>query len=636
MSENFLCVREVEVIQENITNQSYMTDTSVKVADAAALTPGDPLFLTVEQEIDRLFGNRSIQRVLLVLPPDSEAALFHFQGVKNRRYLNYPAYGLGVLAAHLRRDGVDVRIVNLNNEIFKAALHASDESMFDYEEVIMTNLGHAVSSWKPDLVGLSAMFSVTHKSAIDCCLRVRSIFHDTPIIVGGLHFTSSFQDTVTRKALLKDLESADLLIMYEAEVAFRNFVQVVNRQATVSQLSQVVFIRMAPIILFDNRAVPSGDDLDVIPALDLLVLDEISANGNVGSMHFLVPNRTRIATSLANRGCRGSCTFCSVRQFNGVGVRSRSVRSVVDELLMLKNEYGVQHVCWLDDDFLFGHRRALELFNEIVRRDVGLTWDTGGIVAASCTEELISGAEAAGCIGLFVGMESGNPQILKTVKKPGNVRNFLHAAGVLRRYEKINSRVFLMFGFPGETFRMIKETIDVAREMDLDWCLITPLQKLPNTVIYDSISGISDCSSYDFAHSPYSRKKQDAIRIGDILMIDFERVFDENELDTIPSMDQYDAIWSYMHYHLNYKRLFLETRIAKLSQAFKYVDRVAHFVIPRSGFAWYYRNYLFHRIHDYVDKEGVSRLTQLMDEHGIYRDRFQQLAMPLDWFRGER
>ena len=58
---------------------------------------------------------------------------------------------------------------------------------------------------------------------------------------------------------------------------------------------------------------------------------------------------------------------------------------------------GVEHVMWLDDDLFFDHRRAIRLFNEMVRRDVGLTWDcTNGVVAASCTEELIAAAVESG------------------------------------------------------------------------------------------------------------------------------------------------------------------------------------------------------------------------------------------------
>ena len=56
----------------------------------------------------------------------------------------------------------------------------------------------------------------------------------------------------------------------------------------------------------------------------------------------------------------------------------------------------------------------MELFNEMIRQDVGITWDaSNGVIAASVTDEIMSAARDSGCIGLVIGMESGNPEILK-------------------------------------------------------------------------------------------------------------------------------------------------------------------------------------------------------------------------------
>ena len=64
----------------------------------------------------------------------------------------------------------------------------------------------------------------------------------------------------------------------------------------------------------------------------------------MGSYTGLIPEKKRFATVLSNRGCRAKCTFCSVRNFNGRGVRRREVSSVIDELLMLREVYGVEHI----------------------------------------------------------------------------------------------------------------------------------------------------------------------------------------------------------------------------------------------------------------------------------------------------
>ena len=68
-------------------------------------------------------------------------------------------------------------------------------------------------------------------------------------------------------------------------------------------------------------------------------------------MVFFFAFKRKISTILSNRGCRAQCTFCSVRNFNGVGVRRRTIDSVIEELKILKFEHGIDHIMWLDDDF---------------------------------------------------------------------------------------------------------------------------------------------------------------------------------------------------------------------------------------------------------------------------------------------
>ena len=72
----------------------------------------------VSERLKALFPE-GIRRVMLVTPPDSEAANFREDTAKRLRYPNYPPYGLAVIAQKLRAIGVEVRITNLNHEVLK-------------------------------------------------------------------------------------------------------------------------------------------------------------------------------------------------------------------------------------------------------------------------------------------------------------------------------------------------------------------------------------------------------------------------------------------------------------------------------------------------------------------------------------
>ena len=92
------------------------------------------------------------------------------------------------------------------------------------------------------------------------------------------------------------------------------------------------------------------------------------------------------------------------------------------------------------------------MFNEMVRRNVKLTWDaTNGVIAHSLKQlEVVDAMHKSGCIGLHIGIESGNPEILKQIRKPGTVETFLQASEILSNFPDINCRALLMLGFPKE------------------------------------------------------------------------------------------------------------------------------------------------------------------------------------------
>ena len=338
---------------------------------------------------------------------------------------------------------------------------------------------------------------------------------------------------------------------------------------------------------------PSADEIDVIPAFDLMNVSESSVYGTIGSFYFLKDQGTRMATILTNRGCRAQCTFCSVRNFNGKGVRQRSIDTVVDELERLQNEYGIGHVMWLDDDLFKDHHRAIALYNEMVRRGLTLTWDaSNGAIASSCTEEVVAAAVESGLIALHIGMESGNRQILRQIKKPGQPETFLKAAEVLRKHAGLYSCAYLMLGFPGETKAMIQDTMDVAAEMDLDWYRISVLQPLPNTPIYDSMAEAGqletkDSSEVRMALGSYGtvNERQKELEANPE---SFKEMFDSIEDDKIPDGEQLADVWFNMNFQLNFHRLFGETRAEKFLQQSHMLRNLVDIVSPEHGFGFYF------------------------------------------------
>lgn len=589
----------------------------------------------VQGQLARSFPKGQIERLVLVTPPDGEAELFRLATAKRGRYPNYPPYGLAVLATHLRKKGVDVRIANLNHEVLKAARHFDgDADEFEFDAVWKAALDRVIAGFDPDLVGVTCMFTMTHLSLKRVCEHVAE--HGRPIAIGGVHVTNDID------RVLDDITVARFAFAREADKALQHFVDAVGSGMPLSSLGQIVIndAETGRRVRIDREVQPFPEDLNVLPAYDLVDISELSSYGVIGNFHGFVAEGTRFATSLSNRGCRAQCTFCSVRNFNGKSVRQRTVENVLDELQMLKEVYGIGHITWLDDDLLKDHARTIELFNGMVSRGLGMTWDaTNGVIAASCTEEVVAAMSESGCIGLNIGMESGNPKILREIKKPGTVKNFIAAAEQFRKYEQIHARVFLMLGFPGETLAQINDTITVAREMDLDWCGITILQPLPNTPIYDSMVEqglIEPVGSGNVRFNSGGYGKQDQVDMGIRLASqNFEDAFRSISMDQVPAPEQLDDIWFFMNYHLNFHRLFSETRPAKIRQQLKNLATLSDKISPEHGFALYFAGFLEHQLNGRVPQELIARLERRLEASPYWADRFDAFGLSVDDLRTE-
>lgn len=579
-----------------------------------------------ENLLDRLFPAREIKRILLVNPPDADSSMFRYDTAKRGRYTNYPPYGLAVLAQGLRSIGIEVRISNLNHEVLKQCHESQSEADFVFDEIWKTRLDDVIVDFRPDLIGVTCMFTMTHTSFRNVCAYAARM--GVPLAIGGVHVSNDVE------RVLNDVQHADIAFLREGDLGIKKLALVVNRQLKVDSLGQIILSDKNRGIryCFFEECLPNSEEISLIPAYDLLDIPEYSNFGTIGSFYCFKPAGTRFATVLSNRGCRAQCTFCSVRNFNGPGVRQRTISSVVDELELLHNEYGVGHIMWLDDDLLKDHRRSIELFSEMGRRNLNLTWDaTNGVIAASCTEEVIAAAAESGCIALNIGMESGNPSILRQIKKPGSVETFLRAAEILRKHEGIHSSVFLMIGFPGETMAMILDTVNVAREMDLDWYRISQLQPLPNTPIYDSMVAqglIQDVGSNELRFMGGAYGKQTEMEQGlRLATLGFEEAFGSIPLEVVPNSEHLTNIWFYMNYHLNFHRLFSEERGVKIEQQMQHLRVLCDLISPENGFALYFLGYLQHKVYGTIEPGIVKRLRTRYSTSAYWHDRLKAFGL---------
>ncbi|MEO5333291.1 MAG: radical SAM protein, partial [Magnetococcus sp. YQC-5] len=289
---------------------------------------------------------------------------------------------------------------------------------------------------------------------------------------------------------------------------------------------------------------------------------------------FWYGRNVRAGSMLSNRGCRAHCSFCSTRYFNGPGVRQRSVNSIVDEMESLRDTYGITQITWLDDDLFYNVKQCMAVFNEIVRRNLGMTWDAfNGVIASTVVAhpELIAGSAASGCIGLMFGIESGSPRILKEVHKPSGLRHYRKLKGLMEEYPQIFTKGFLMLGFTNETVAEIKQTIAIAQEMRLDWYSVQVLSPLPMTEMFNQFEG-PDGWKRGTMHG-WVREVDRQKRIERNAHESFFKLFEADD-DYVPTAQELYHLWFDVDFLANYPKLLDETSPAKLDKSRKFLTEV--------------------------------------------------------------
>jgi len=534
----------------------------------------------IAQKIRQVFRGKC-ERVLLVQPLQVSEYGLDVRIARKKRYYMYPPYGLAVLSANLKKRGYSSFLVDLNYEIFNFIFSQEEglitESMI--ANVWKSKLKRAIEQFRPEVVGLSCMFTMGHEVRIKNAACIKECRQDLPIVAGGVHVTNA------PKNVLREGRDIDFVSLYEGDMSFRDMLDFVNGKVGLEWLNQMGTLIDDHYVAIRERATPTAAELNVIPDYGGLPIGKYKRLGEIGTFRYWHPEESRGSSVLSNRGCRAKCTFCSVANFNGPGVRTRDVESVVDEIKELQNRYGVTHITWLDDDLFFNVDRTLQLFNEIVRRRLKITWDaSNGVIgsAAVAHEELIPAAAESGCIGMYFGIESGNDEILRRIKKPSGVKHFLRLGEIMRKYPQIFSRGFLIIGFPNETLGQIQDTVNLSLEMDLDWYTVQLLTPLPSTPIYNEMVdlGLIEQDSlntegegftmFSVRESERQRRKEEEQRRR---AKEFSNLF-AGRLDVVPGREELNDLWFLMDYQINYGKILGQTHPVKLQKMQRFLRDV--------------------------------------------------------------
>lgn len=381
--------------------------------------------------------------VLLINPPwlTKNGNIWH--GVKSTS----PPLGLLYVAAYAESRGASVRVMDVNAE----QLHFED-------------IEDDIARSKPDFIGFTAVTAQiinTHRIAA----IAKRVSPRTKVVVGGVHATALPDD------VMRD-ENIDFVIRGEGELPFLALISG-EPADEIGGLSYRGKNPLQPIA--HNHVGEPLSNLDVLPtpAYHLIKFDLYKPA--IGAFR-----RLPAVNMTMTRGCPGKCTFCNSAE---TALRTRSAEHVVDEIQRLQSRYGIREVSFYDDTFTIYKQQVTRFCDLIVERGIDLTWSC--FARTDCVSPpLLKKMRAAGCHQILFGIESADPQILETIRKPIDIEQTRRACRMVQE-AGIDVRAAFMFGNPGETLQSMRRTIDFAKQLAPDIAIFNITTPYPGTQMFE-------------------------------------------------------------------------------------------------------------------------------------------------------
>lgn len=384
--------------------------------------------------------------------------------------------GLAYLGAVSQKRGDTVRIFDADVE---------EQSIEDF-----------VREFQPDLVGITANTPQV-KQAWRTAKAIKSV-RDVPVVIGGPH------PSVASEGL--DYESVEkpgveIVVRGEGEgpwleisARLEEFLRDSEDTSTAALMDPQkgvwndilgITYKASDGSVYRNMDAKPINDLDSLPwpAYNLFRMDKYT-NLQPATDHV---DGARSFSIMTSRGCPYRCTFCS-QSIMPIKWRARTADNVIEEWRHLVHNLGAEEIGVLDDSANIRKDRLYVLADRLIAENLNhVPWIfVNGIRANLADKPLMAKLKEAGLLRTAFGVETGNPQMLKSIDK--NVdHDTIRQAFKNCKEVGLQTIGFFIIGLPGDTRETMQDTIDFAIELDpliANFSMMTPY---PGTKVYEIV-----------------------------------------------------------------------------------------------------------------------------------------------------
>lgn len=314
-----------------------------------------------------------------------------------------------------------------------------------------------ISEFNPSVVGISVK-SQNFTSGSIVAKIAKEINPLIKVIMGGAHAT------MNGEALFKT-PNIDFVAVGEGENTIVDFLKAIESGSNLKNVNGIIFQNENELIRTSSREYEA--DLD---SLDF----PLEHAPNVLKNFDKYPKEA-FGYIFGSRGCPYACTFCESKAMWTRKVRYRSPENIVAEMKQMQ-DFGIHSVNFDDDTFGIS-KKNIKAINNLLHDELpDMTYTCETVVQLAKDEEVVKDMKRGDCTGTYVGIESGNNEMLKTIKKTQTTDECVLAMRNLQK-NGIDAHAFIMVGFPTETEETFKQTMDflpVLKPDNIIFSIFTP------------------------------------------------------------------------------------------------------------------------------------------------------------------
>jgi anaerobic magnesium-protoporphyrin IX monomethyl ester cyclase len=429
-------------------------------------------------------------KILLIEPP-------FYRLYKDSYSLDRYPLSLGYLGGEIRKKtNWEVLVYNadfcVDSEMMKTSYVAGLgfknylNNLNDISGKIWNEIESAIANYNPTAVGISVK-TQNFVSALTVAKLVKRINRQILVIMGGPHPSMV-------GAELLNYPDIDISVIGEGEITITELVDAIGSQGELADINGIIYRKNGQVITNTPR--------EVINDLDSLCFPSEYAPEILKDYNKYPISAFRNIFTI--RGCPYDCFFCGSRNIWSTKIRFRSPENIVKEIKSLQN-IGLKSIRFDDDTFGVTKKHMHDLCNALIQHCPTLKWECEMPVQL-INEQNIGIMKSAGCNHIQVGIESGNNDILRAIRKNISIEEALKACKLIKKYG-IRLDVFFIVGFPQETEDTLQDTITAMNNINSDLIVYSIFTPYPGTEAfelcksYGLINDNHDVSLYNH-HSP--------------------------------------------------------------------------------------------------------------------------------------